>query len=139
MNHAAIGVNAIVSEVSEKVFVLAHAWLEVRAAEARKLPEDVASHMEICDRVSELPPFVQPADIEDMAFEPADAADHVTVLRVVSPAAAFDAPADPGSPMCSLTANVVGAVNAVPASMSSHLLARLTADRPTVTVYSPLA
>src|SRR5262245_25731333 len=66
-----------------------------------------------------------------MDLDPAEAAFHVKALRVVS-AEAFAVPAEPGSPVWSLTAVVALAVNAVLLSMSSHGLARLAELRPAV-------
>lgn len=118
--------------VRENVLPDAHACEAVSAAENRKLPAVVESQQEMCDRVSDVPPFVQEPDMDDIAFEPAEAALHVTDLRVVSPAAAAVVPAEPGSAVWSFTANAAGAVKAVAASMSSHLFARFVADSPTV-------
>jgi hypothetical protein len=79
------------------VFVFTHACDAVNAAENRKLPDVDASQPLMCVRVSVVDTFVHTPDIDDIAFDPADAADHVTVLRDVSPAAAAVAPAEPGS------------------------------------------
>lgn len=128
----------MVSVVRAKVLAVAHACEEPSAAEPRKTPAVVLSQNETWLNVSEVPPLVQPPDMEAMDLEPAAAAFQVTDLRVVSPAAAAVVPAEPGSAVWSLTANTVGAVNAVPANMSSHLLARLAFERPTVTTV-PLA
>src|SRR5215217_6753096 len=128
---AAIGVSATVSVVSANVLPVAHAWVEPNAAEKRKLPAVEASQALMWLRVSEVPPLVHDDAIEVIAFDPAAAAAHVTCLRVASPTAAAVAPAAPGSAVWSLMNVLVGAVNAVPANMSSHLFANVVAARPT--------
>ena len=70
-------------------------------------------------------------------FYPADAADHAMMTRVVFAEAAV-VPAAPGSAVWSFTYVLVGAVNAVPPSMSSHLFASVVAASPTVIGRSPL-
>jgi hypothetical protein len=135
--YAAIGTSAIVIVVKANVFVLAHAWVVPRAAESKKLPAVVESQNDTCDRVSDVPPLVHEPDIDDIDTDPAAGAANVTVLRVVSPAAAALVPADPGSAVWSFAANTVGAVNAVPRNMSSHLFAKLVALKPAVTGLAP--
>jgi hypothetical protein len=72
----------------------------------------------------------------DDAFDPAEAADHVTAWRVVTADGAV-APAAPGSAVCSFTHTPVGAdANAVPANISSHLFAKFVGDKPTAMTYS---
>lgn len=88
---------------SDNVSPDAHAFDADSAAEALKVPADEADHSEMCETVSLVPPFVQELAIEVMAFDPADADAIVACLRVVSPAAAAVAPAEPGSAVCSLT------------------------------------
>jgi hypothetical protein len=74
-------------------------------------------------------PFV-PAQLDHtgsvvvMAFEPADAADHVSAGRVVTELA-LAVPAEPGSPVCSLTAVTAPAAKLVLDSVSRSLFARL--------------
>src|SRR5215216_6206284 len=126
-----MGVRATVNVVKANVFPDAHAWVEPKAAENRKLPAVEASQPEMWDSVSEVPPLVHDDAIDVIALEPDAAAAHVTCLRVVSPTAAAVAPAAPGSAVWSLMNVLVGAVNAVPANMSSHLLANVVAARPT--------
>jgi hypothetical protein len=120
-------VNANVSDVRFSVSPVLTVFDAVRAAENRKFPAVVASHAEMCVTTS---PFVPAQDAQDgvfdIDFDPADAAFHDTVGRVVTDDA-FVVPTDPGSPVWSLTAHVVGAVKAVPANMSNHLFAKLAA------------
>src|SRR5262252_7907949 len=68
----------------------------------------------------------------DADFAPPEAADQVTDRRVRD-AMVLAVPAAPGSPVCAVTNDPAGAVNAVPASMSSHLFASVVAARPAVT------
>src|SRR5215468_4632664 len=68
----------------------------------------------------------------DAVFDPPAAAFQVTATRGTE-AMVFAVPAEPGSPVWGRTKDPAGAVNAVPAIMSSHLLSRLTALRPAVT------
>ena len=81
----------------------AHALDADSAADASNVPADEAEKIEMCDTVSDVPPFVHDPDIDDMAFDPPDAGAIVACFRVVSPAAAAVAPDAPGSPVCSLT------------------------------------
>jgi hypothetical protein len=132
MAYAAIGVNANVSDVRFNVSPFVMAFDDVSATENRKFPAVVESHTEMWEIVSDPADHdVQDGSVVVIAFDPVDAADHVSAFRVVS-ADTFDVPADPGSPVCSFTAVVAGAENAVAPSMSSHLFARFTACRPTV-------
>jgi hypothetical protein len=99
--------------------------LVVSAALNRKLPAVVESQIDTCESVSE--PDAHDAhdgSVVVIALDPPDAAAHVSATRVVFADAAVVA-AEPGSAVCSLTAVVPGAVNAVPPSMSNHLFARL--------------
>lgn len=85
----------------ESVSPDAHAFDAASAAEALKVPAVEADLMEMCEIVSEVPPFVHEPDIDVMALDPADANAIVACLRVVSPAAAAVVPAEPGSPVWS--------------------------------------
>src|SRR5215469_8615740 len=69
-----------------------------------------------------------------IAFDPAEAAPQVTALRTppTEPVHGDVVPAAPGSAVCSPTYDPAGAVNAVPPSMSSHLLASVVAAMPVV-------
>ena len=101
-NQAATGVNATVIEVRVRVSVLAHAFDADRAPDRMKFPAVEASHREMWLIVSDVPPFVQTGAVPVPAFDPADAAAKPCATRVVDPAAALLAPAEPGSPVCSL-------------------------------------
>src|SRR5258708_823620 len=96
----------------------------------RKFPELDASQTEMLVTTSPLVPaqFDHAGNVAAMATAPAEAAAHVIAGRVVTDDTLL-VPAAPGSPVCSCT-NVDGAVNAVPPSMLSHLLARVVAARP---------
>lgn len=115
-----MGVSDTPSVVRVNVFVDAHAWLEVSAADHRKFPAVDASHTLMCERVSEVPPFVHAGLVPVNAIALDDAAENVAATRVVDPAAAFDAPAEPGSPVCNFTNVPDGAVVAVPRIQFSH-------------------
>jgi hypothetical protein len=121
---------AIERLVSEKVLVLAHACDAVRAALPLNVPAVEADHRLMWLRVSVVPPFVHEDAIDDIAFEPPEAAAIVACTRVVDPAAAAVAPAAPGSPVWSLTKQV--AVAKVPSSQPLTTLE----DRPVATVIS---
>lgn len=138
MIHAASGVSANVNDDSVNVSPLVIDFAVVNAAENKKFPAVVESQTEMWDSVSEPDAHDAQDKVPDIAFDPPDAADQVIAFRVVFADAAVVAAA-PGSAVCSFTAVVAGAVNAVPASMSNHLLARFTVCRPTVTGRSPQA
>jgi hypothetical protein len=93
----------MVSDDSERVSEVAHAFDADSAALALNVPAVLAVQREMCEMVSDVPPFVQDPDIEDIALDPADADAIVACFRVVSPAAAAVVPAEPGSAVCSLT------------------------------------
>jgi hypothetical protein len=120
------------SDVRVNVLPLAHACELVSAMEPRKLPPDDASHREMCDSVSLVPPLVHAVGEAEMDLEPDDAADHDNDCRVVDPAAALLAPDAPGSPVCNFTYTVVMPVNVVAPRTSSHLLAMFVVEIPTV-------
>jgi hypothetical protein len=105
---------AMDNDVSENVSPDAHAFEDDRAAEALNVPALDAVHRLMWLRVSEVPPLVHEDAMEVIALEPADAAAMVAWTRVVEPAAAAVAPADPGSAVWSLTKQV--AVAKVPSS-----------------------
>jgi hypothetical protein len=102
--------------------------LAVRAYEYRKLPEVRASHTATWVTTSLFVPaqFVHAGRVVVIDFEPAEAADQAKITRVVTEEVAV-VPAEPGSAVWSSAYVFVGAVNAVPDSMLSHLFARLTA------------
>jgi hypothetical protein len=129
--YAAIGVN--VMDIDDKVAVSPVLMVFARVSRTlkRKFPALDASHTEMLVTISPFVPaqFDQDGSVAVMALDPADATDQVIAGRVVTDDT-FDVPAAPGSPVCNCTNVVAGAVNAVPASMSSHLLARVVAARP---------
>jgi len=133
-------VSETVSDVSVNVFVDTHACEAVNAAEYWKLPAVVESHTEMWLIVSVVLALVHAAGDDVRLIDPDAAALNVNALRVVSPAAAFDVPAEPGSPTCSFAACTAGAVNVVPAELPRktfrNALAVLTPESPTVTVIS---
>src|SRR5260370_35402551 len=94
----------------------------------RKFPERDASQTEMLVTTSPLVPaqFDHAGNVAAIAFAPADAAAHVIPGRVVTDDT-FDVPAAPGSPVCSCTNVLAGALNKVPPSMSSHLFASVVA------------
>src|SRR5258708_6297530 len=96
-----------------------------------KFPELAASQTEMLVTTSPLVPaqFDHAGNVAAIAFAPADAAAHVIPGRA-APDDPFDVPAAPGSPVCSCTNVLAGALNAVAPSMSSHLFARVTAASP---------
>ena len=98
-----MGVMATENDVSVNVFVFTHAWEAVRAADALNVPAVEAVQIEMWLIVSEVPPFVHGPAVPVIAFDPPDADAIVACLRDVSPAAAFDVAAEPGSPVWSLT------------------------------------
>jgi hypothetical protein len=110
----------------------AHAWDEPSANENRKLPAVEASHTDTWVRVSDVPPFVQAAGADDRATWFDDGAAKVKLLRVVDPAAAFDAAVAPGSPVWSLAYSVAGAVKFVARRVLSQPVAKLADDNPAV-------
>jgi hypothetical protein len=121
-----MGVMATLKLVRLNVFVETHACDADSAAEPLKVPAVEADQIEMCVRVSEVPPLVHDDAIDDIALEPPDAAAMVACTRVVEPAAAAVAPAEPGSAVWSLMKQ-----DAVAKSVSSHELTRV-ALRPTV-------
>jgi hypothetical protein len=74
---------------------------DASASEPRKFPADEASQNEMCEYVSDAA-----TDVHEMSAEfviaPPEAAENVTAVRSVS-VAAFEVPAEPGSPVWSLT------------------------------------
>jgi hypothetical protein len=90
------------NDVRENVFVETHAWDADSAAEPLNVPAAAADQIEMWVSVSEVPPFVHEDAIDDIAFDPPDAAAIVACTRVVDPAAAAVAPAEPGSAVWSL-------------------------------------
>jgi hypothetical protein len=94
---------AIDSDVNANVLPEAHACDAVNAAVPFTEPAAAAVHKEIWDRVSVVPPFVHVEAIEDIAFDPPDAAAIVACTRAVEPAAGSVPAAAPGSPVCSFT------------------------------------
>jgi hypothetical protein len=135
---AASGETDTPSDVRVNVSPLAHAFDDVSATEYRKFPADAASHTLMCVRVSDVPPFVHDGAVPDWAIAPPDAADWVTATRVVSPAAAAVVPAEPGSPVCSLTKVPPTTVNVEPPERIafSHLFATFVVLSPAVMVQS---
>jgi hypothetical protein len=133
--YAAIGVNVI--DIDDKVAVspVLIVFDKVSSTENRKFPADDASQTLMLVTISPFVPaqFDHAGKVVVIAFDPADAADQVIAGRVVTDET-FDVPAAPGSPVCNCTNVVAGAVNAVPASMSSHLFASVVAARPLATV-----
>jgi len=73
----------------------------VNAFEPRNVPAVDADQNDTCVYVSVVDTDVH-VTAADVAIEPPEAAANVVDCRVVFPAA-FDAPAEPGSPMCSFT------------------------------------
>jgi hypothetical protein len=94
---------AIDSDVNANVLPEAHACDAVRAAVPFTEPAAAAVHREMCDRVSDTPPFVHVDAIEDIAFDPPEAAAIVACTRAVEPPAGRVPAAAPGSPVCSFT------------------------------------
>jgi hypothetical protein len=103
-DQAARGVKLMARAVRVNVLPDAQACDAVSAAEYWKFPAVVLSQTEMCDRVSDVPPFVHAAGADVRDMDPPDAALNVNAFRVVSPAAAAVVPADPGSPVWSLAA-----------------------------------
>jgi hypothetical protein len=73
------------------------------SADPRKFPPVEASQYDRWLIVSDVPPFVHDGAVPDIAVEPADGAAWVMTTRVVEPAAAAVAPAEPGSAVWSFT------------------------------------
>lgn len=84
----------------------------VSATENRNVPAVLASQPLMCVTVSGLVPAHDVHDgVFDDATAPAEAAENVSDGRVVTELA-LEAPAEPGSPVCSLTKLPAGAVDA---------------------------
>jgi hypothetical protein len=92
-----MGVNAMLCDVMLSVSPLVIAFGVVRANEYKKFPAVRLSHTDTCEIVSE--PDAQDAQdgsVAWIAFEPAEAAAHAMITRVVFADAAV-VPAAPGS------------------------------------------
>lgn len=121
-----------VSVVNVNVFVATHACGVVNAADQSKLPTVSASHAEMWDSVSFVPPFVQTGAVPVNAIALPDGAAKATVTRVVEPAAAAVAPAAPGSAVCNLRKQPAGAVAFVLRNKLRMGVAMLALEIPTV-------
>ena len=108
--YAAIGVNDHTNEPDAIVNVspLITARDTVNADDPKKFPADAASQYDTCEYVSDVETEVQLISALDVT-DPPDAAANVAACREVLPAA-FDAPAEPGSPVCNFTYTATGAV-----------------------------
>lgn len=73
-SYAAIGVMEMDRLVRLNVLVFAHACEDPRAQEPLKVPAAAADHSEMCDKVSEVPPFVHDEAMDVIALEPPEAA-----------------------------------------------------------------
>jgi hypothetical protein len=133
LHYAASGVIVNTNDVRLNVSPGAGDRGVVNTAENRKFPAVMLSHTVMCVSVSPDGTHVGHDGAFVIDFDPADAAPQVAAARVVVPDAAV-VPAAPGSAVCSFTFVDAGAVNAVPPNMSSHLLAKLTACKPTATI-----
>jgi hypothetical protein len=134
--YAAIGLKARVSAAAEivKLSPIATVRETARSSLPRNVPPDVADQNETCVYVSAVPTFVQLTSAE-FVIEPDAAAEHVTATRVVLPAA-FAVPADPGSPVWSLTQKAAGGVQATALASESRMLFAMPLASPVV-IYLP--
>jgi hypothetical protein len=107
-----MGVIAIVSDPAEMVNVspIATVLEAVSATLARNVPPEDASQNDRCEYVSAVDTLVHVRSAL-VVMDPAEAAENVACWRLVLPAA-FEVPADPGSPVWSFTQNAAGCVQA---------------------------
>jgi hypothetical protein len=135
--YAAIGVRASVSAAAEivKLSPIATVLETARSSEPRNEPADVADQNETWLYVSAVLTLVQLTSAE-FVIDPDDAAEQVTATRVVLPAA-FDVPAEPGSPVWSLTQKAAGGVHDTALASESRIEFATPEARPVVIYVSP--
>jgi hypothetical protein len=101
-----------------------------RSSEPRNVPATDADQNETCEYVSAVDTDVQATSAE-FVIDPPDDAEQVAAVRVVLPAA-FDVPAEPGSPVWSFTKNPAGCVHATFLQSAFRIESAMPLARPVV-------